>query len=115
MAGFENDRLKAEVWISSQIRLCGRLLLPVYVVRKGDPDAGTILIKRVFGMSGCEVLAQARQADGSLSWVRATGPAPVLESDAEVYIKRQAGFDPDIWVIEIEDPNGIYEPDGNIF
>ena len=114
MAEYETDRLKSAVWVSAQVRLCGRLLLPVYVVRKGDPDAGTILIKRVFGMSGCEVLARTRQPDGSLAWIRATGPTPVSEADAEIYIQRQAGFDPDIWVVEIEDPQGLYEPDGGI-
>jgi hypothetical protein len=114
MSEYETDRLKAGVWVSAQVRLCGSLLLPVYVARKGDPDAGTILIKRVFGMSGCEVLAQARQPDGSLGWMRATGTIPVPEAEAEIYIERQLKFDPDIWVIEIEDPQGRYEPEGGI-
>lgn len=115
MSGYESDRLKAGVWVSAQVRLCGSLSLPVYVVRKGDPDAGTILIKRVFGVGGCEVLAQVRQPDGSLGWTRATGPIPVAEAEAETYIGRQLKFDPDIWVVEIEDPQGRYEPDGGIF
>lgn len=115
MAGYEADRLKAGIWIGAQVRLCGRLMLPVYVARRGDADAGAILIKRLFGpAAGCEVLSQTRRPDGTLGWTRATGPDPVPEAQAEEYIARQVRFDPDLWVLEIEDPQGRYEPDGGI-
>lgn len=112
MSGFEIDRLKSGVWVSAQVRLCNRLLLPTYVVRRGDPDAGAILLKLRRGVGAWEVLSQTRRPDGGLGWTRATGPGPVDEAAADAYLARQQQFDPDLWIVEIEDPDGRYEPDG---
>ncbi len=95
-------RLKSGIWVQALIRRCDLAAVAVAVVAKGDGDAGAILLK----LSGREgdntVLAQARRADGAAVWMRATGPAPVSDAEADAYIARQRGRDPDLWVIEIE-------------
>jgi hypothetical protein len=85
-------RLKSGIWVKALIRRCDLAAIPI----------------------GCSVLTQARGRDGELVWMRATGPGPVAEPDADAYIARQRGRDPDIWVLEIE--NGSAEPlvDGRI-
>jgi len=106
--------LKAAIWVSAQIRLCDCNFIPAVVVRKGDPDAGTILLKIDRRAAGVEVFSQVRSSDGSRAWMRATGAGPVEETRADAYIERQLKFDPDIWVLEIDDPGYRYSIDGTI-
>lgn len=95
-------RLKSGIWIKALIRRCDIAAIGVAVLARGDPDAGAILLKLSPREGGCTVLAQARRPDGTAVWMRATGGAPVPEPDADAYIARQRGRDPDLWVVEIE-------------
>jgi hypothetical protein len=61
-----------------------------------------MLVKLCGRQRDATVLAQTRRADGTLGWLRATGVAPVADSEADAYIARQRQRDPDLWVVEIE-------------
>ena len=104
--GVTDPRLKSEILVRAGLRLCSQRGIPAAVVRRGDADAGEILVKLNRLEAGCQVLIRALQADGRTGWLSATGDLPVPESEAEACIGRQVRFDPDLWVIEVEDRNG---------
>jgi hypothetical protein len=106
--------LNTGLWVSAQVRLCDRAFIPATVVRRGDPDAGTVLVKLNRFEAGVTVYTQASTLDDEPAWSRGTGPAPVAEADADAYIARQVARDPDLWVLEIEDRKGIYKLDGKV-
>jgi hypothetical protein len=99
-------RLKAEFWVKAHIRRCFVEGTFAAVVRRGDDTAGTVLVKTNDLAGGCMVLQPAASPDGGRIWMRGTGPAPVSEADADAYIARQLKYDPDLWVLEIEDREG---------
>ncbi len=104
-------RLRAQLWVDAQSRRCSGLAIPFYVVRRGDADGGMVLIKLIREAGRAQVLVPERRDDESLAWRRATGPEPVEDEKADAYLARQVDFDPDLWIVEIEDPRGLWEPD----
>lgn len=104
--------LTTGLWIQAQVRLCDRRSIPAVVVRRGDPDAGAVLVKVNRFEAGVVVYGQIVDMDGEAAWMRGTGPTPVAEPAADAYIERQVRRDSDIWVLEIEDRRGEYDLDG---
>jgi hypothetical protein len=109
-----DPRLKTELWVLATVRRCNVENVPCTVARRGDRDAGAVLLKVNRFTDGCTILTQSRSLDGELVWTRGTGPTPVSESDADAYIARQIKRDPDLWVLEIEDRQNRKPFDGRI-
>ena len=100
------QRLTAGFWIKAHIRRLAIKAIPAVVARRGDDSAGAILIKLNRLENGCTVFTAGHSLEGERVWRRATGREPVPEAEADSYIERQVGYDPDIWVLEIEDREG---------
>ncbi|BBK33049.1 hypothetical protein STHU_36830 [Allostella humosa] len=101
-------RLKSRLWIAAEIRRCAVQDITAVVARRGDPDAGAILLKVNRFAAGCVVHGGSYGRDGQREWIAATGAEPVPEADADAYVERRRDSDPDLWVLEIEDPQGRY-------
>jgi len=113
LSAMSEPRVKTEFWIKAQLRLCDQALLPVVIAHRGDRDAGQVLIKLLRQGRGCELVARRFTADGTRAWmVVAGGAGDGAEQACDGYIARELDIDADLWVIEIEDPAGLYMPDG---
>ena len=86
--------------------MSGAATMPAMVVRKGNLKSGTVMVKINQLGDDCRVLSQMRDLDGAMGWLAAFKGALVPEADADAYIERALGRDPDLWVIEIEDRTG---------
>ena len=103
-------RVKSEIWVGAYLRRCQAEAVPVVIVRRGEADAGAIFISvdRLDGTvciygpapSGFEGVEEARR------WVWCLGGKPVALADAGIYLTRQIDFDPDLWIVEVEDRAG---------
>lgn len=107
-------RLKTALWVQVQVRLCDRDVIPIAVSRKGDPDAGSILLKLARREKRCLVLRRITTLDGDMGWMVVAGDGEVPEDEAQAYVEREMERDRDLWIIEIEDPEGRYELDGPV-
>jgi hypothetical protein len=94
-------RIKAGLWVAAALRLGTVDGKPGVVIRKGDADAGGVIVI-LRGRSGNMVLSQFRDGQGELAWMRATGPDPISEDASDGYIKKQLIYDSDLWVIEFD-------------
>lgn len=86
--------------------------IPAFVVAHGDDTGGAVLVK-LSTLDGKAVLYQ-RSFDlmtGLRNWAELAGGSDV---DVDASIDRQRGFDPDVWVIEVEDRQGrhLLDQDG---
>lgn len=103
-------RLKAEIWIKAYLRGCSAAGVPAVVVRHGDDDAGAIFIKvnRLDGTARLFGPAPAGLASGTLDrqWTAHLDRPATSEADIDAYLARQLEFDPDLWVVELEDRQG---------
>ena len=105
LAGIMDDDLPTDLLVSAQIRLAAKQGVPITVVRRGDSSRGTILLK-INTLDGLiKVYGQVR-IDEALAWSPAAGDKPMPEAQADAYLAEQASFDPDCWILEIEDRQG---------
>ena len=97
-------RLTSEIWIAAYLTRLRLAAIPAFIVRKGDATAGAVLVK-LNTLDGSATCYQ-RSFDlvsGERQWVvLADGP----EAEVDRKVARQHEFDPDIWVIEVEDRTG---------
>ncbi|MGZ8308537.1 MAG: DUF1491 family protein [Rhodoplanes sp.] len=105
-------RLKSGIWVAAYIRRCGVEGVFAAVRRRGAEEAGAIyvVVNRLDGTADLYGPAPQTAFDEGMPIDRAFTPAlatlPAPESAVDAYIARESRFDPDLWVIEIEERSG---------
>jgi len=105
-------RLKTALWVAAYLRRCHVEGIFAVVRRRGAEDAGAIFVRvsRLDGTSDLFGPAPQSAFDAAEGTARAFTPSLATQSapdaDVEVYLARQVKFDPDVWIVEIEDRAG---------
>jgi len=98
-------RLKAGIFVRALMRRADVAGASAFIVRKGAEEAGAVIIT-VSRLDGtCLLLNQARDGKGNLVWARPLGDWGE-EIRARSWLDKQIKFDPDLWIVEIEDRKG---------
>jgi hypothetical protein len=98
-------RLKSGIYVKALIRRAEVAGASAYVARHGAEEAGAVFLKLARPDRSCTVLSQARRGDGELVWMKPLGETSDEET-AGKYFEKQMRFDPDLWIVEIENRDG---------
>jgi hypothetical protein len=97
--------LSSDLWVSALIRRAQLEGAYATVVKKGDDRAGSVIVKAYdTSTRTAKLYTEAFGQDGDRLWIQPV--ASESESELDAYITRQRGYDPDLWVVEIEDRQG---------
>ena len=110
-------RLKSAIWVAAYLRRRQVGGTPAVLRRRGAEEAGAVFIKIVrldgsadlYGPAPQSAFEQAHPSERLFTACFKSQPVP--ETEAENYLARQLRFDPDLWIIEVEDRSGAHSLD----
>jgi hypothetical protein len=105
-------RLKSALWVAAYLRRCQVEGVSAVVRRRGAEEAGAIFVRidRLDGTSDLFGPAPQSAFDAAPHAERAFSASllerPASNATVETYLAREIKFDPDIWIVEVEDREG---------
>jgi len=97
-------RLTADIWVSAYLTRLRLIEIPAFIVKRGDNTAGAVLVKlNTLDGSACCYQRSFDLMTGDRKWMVLTEGE---EASVDASITKQRSFDPDLWVIEVEDRQG---------
>jgi hypothetical protein len=104
-------RLRSDIWVAAYLRRCATEGAPAVLRRRGAAEAGAIFVK-VDRLDGTAALygpapqTQELPAGVDRLFTRLHTPDALPSPDIEEKLRRETRFDPDLWVVEVEDRAG---------
>lgn len=101
------EELKTWIWAQALVRRAEIGGAFAAVSRRGDNDAGAVLVKVAMLNGKAKLYAPAQNGQGERVWLELSKGALGEEERAiDAYAAKRVGNDPDLWIIEIEDRMG---------
>jgi hypothetical protein len=105
-------RLKTALWVAAYLRRCQVEGVSAVVRRRGAEEAGAVFVRisRLDGTS--ELFGPAPQSEvdatqiGGRAFSASIVGQPASDEAVEAYLAREVKFDPDVWIVEVEDRGG---------
>lgn len=112
-------RLKSSIWVSAYLRRCQIEGAFATLRRRGAEEAGAIFIKvsRLDGTGDLYGPAPQTAFDGAPTerrFVPCMKEPAQSDADLEARLTREIRFDPDVWIVEVEDRAGRHWLDGQL-
>lgn len=104
-------RLRSDIWVQAYLRRCAVEGVVAVLRRRGAAEAGAIFVK-IDRLDGHAVLYGPAPPMGELPhgvdrmFIKMHAADSLSPADAEARLAREREFDPDIWVVEVEDRAG---------
>ncbi len=104
-------RLTTDIWVAAHMRKAEVSGASAYLRRRGAVEAGAVILKVTrtglsFSDPACTLLTRVSALDGGVAWSWLAGPELGFEAEIDAKLEKQTRFDPDLWIVEIEDRDG---------
>jgi hypothetical protein len=106
-------RLKSAIWVAAYVRRCNGEGAFAAVRRRGAEEAGAvfIVINRLEGRATLYGPAPQTAFEDPKPFDRAFvavlgSPEPAPEAEIDAKLAKEIRFDPDVWIVEVEDKAG---------
>jgi hypothetical protein len=109
-------RLRSDIWVAAYLRRCGVEGASAVLRRRGAAEAGAIFVKAdhlngratLYGPAPQSVAAELTPGVERI-FARAHSAESIDSGEAEERLKREITFDPDLWIVEVENaPPGAW-------
>jgi hypothetical protein len=106
-------RLRADFWVAAYLRTCRSAGAFAVLRRRGAAEAGAIFVKVDRLDGSCALYGPAPQSELTVDvdgierrWTRMHKETFVESAKVESRLTREITFDPDLWIVEVEDRAG---------
>jgi hypothetical protein len=109
--------VKTAIWVAAHLRRCFGQGLTGVIARRGADEAGSVFVRVILRDGSIRLYGPAPgpafDESGRRQFQLRLTATPAETQAVDALIAREMRFDPDIWLLEIDDPSGFGLLDGD--